>query len=281
MDESHRLARRLGWFSIGLGAFEILAAESVARYFGTRRDNVVRAFGAREVINGIGLLVSRSPRPWLWARVAGDVLDAAALSTLWFSGKCPTGRIAGAKAFVGGALALDLWAATRGRRDSGAHVVRSATIGRSAEELYEYWRDPAKLALIMGHVADIGPAGPKATRWTLKIPGRPVSWRSEYADERPGELLRWHAGEGEPVESDGVIRFEPAPGDRGTVVRLNFHIAPRGGRAARAAMRALRPVPEVLAARALRRFKSLVETGELPTLEKNPSGRQGPTANLY
>lgn len=279
--ETHRLARGLGWFSIGLGVVEIFAAGAVARFFGSRREDVVRAFGVREVATGVGLLATNSPRPWLWARVAGDVLDAAALGALFVAGRsCPV-RIAGGKAFVAGALALDVWAATRGGRTNGSHVVRSATIGKPAAELYEFWRDPEKLALIMGHIAEVTAAGPKATRWTLKAPGRTVSWRSEYADERPGELLRWHSGEGEPVESDGVVRFEPAPGDRGTVVRLNFHIAPRGGRAVKAAMRALSPVPEVIAARALRRFKSLVETGELPTLEKNPSGRHGATANLY
>jgi hypothetical protein len=40
-------------------------------------------------------------------------------------------------------------------------------------------------------------------------------------------------------------------------------------------------VPRTIATQALRRFKSLVETGEIPTLEHNPSARTDASANVF
>ncbi|AWI53100.1 transcriptional regulator [Aquabacterium olei] len=76
----HKLARGLGWFSIALGTAELLRPAPAARLTGMRsQPRLIRAFGAREIVTGAGLLLARNPAPWLWARVAGDVLDVAAV----------------------------------------------------------------------------------------------------------------------------------------------------------------------------------------------------------
>src|SRR5678816_3384727 len=77
-----RTARALGWFSIGLGMAELLAPRAMARTTGLRgRHALIRACGLREIATGIGLLASDNPRPWLWARVAGDALDVITLAS--------------------------------------------------------------------------------------------------------------------------------------------------------------------------------------------------------
>lgn len=74
------LARGLGWFSIALGTAELLRPQAAARFTGiTAPPRLVQACGTREVVTGLGLLLARNPAPWLWARVAGDVLDIAAV----------------------------------------------------------------------------------------------------------------------------------------------------------------------------------------------------------
>jgi hypothetical protein len=74
------LSRALGWFSIALGAAELLTARPLARSTGLRgRQSRVRAYGAREIATGVGLLKARDPEPWMWLRVAGDALDLATL----------------------------------------------------------------------------------------------------------------------------------------------------------------------------------------------------------
>lgn len=69
------LARFLGYFSIGLGLAEVLAPDAVRRLSGVRQEGILRAYGVREIVCGIGILSSTRPTGWLWARVAGDALD--------------------------------------------------------------------------------------------------------------------------------------------------------------------------------------------------------------
>ncbi len=76
-----RLARGLGWFSIGLGAAELLMPGALARALGLRgQENLVRSYGIREIGTGIGILRSQDPTGWIWGRVGGDVLDIATVA---------------------------------------------------------------------------------------------------------------------------------------------------------------------------------------------------------
>ena len=73
-----QLATQLGWFSIALGAAELLATRPLARSLGMHgQEKLIRAYGVREIVKGIGILTSENPTPWLWGRVAGDALDVA------------------------------------------------------------------------------------------------------------------------------------------------------------------------------------------------------------
>lgn len=76
------LASGLGWFSIALGVVELVAPHAVARACGMRPGNasVIRLYGLREIATGVGILRSRNAAPWLWARVAGDMVDLVTLA---------------------------------------------------------------------------------------------------------------------------------------------------------------------------------------------------------
>lgn len=75
------LARALGWFSIGLGAVELLAPRTLASAFGMGgRERLLQAYGVREVASGMAILAAQDPLPWVWGRVAGDALDLATLA---------------------------------------------------------------------------------------------------------------------------------------------------------------------------------------------------------
>jgi hypothetical protein len=76
------ISRALGWFSLGLGAYELAAPGKIARALGVRGAKpVVQFYGAREVASGLGVLGSADPTPFLWSRVAGDAMDIATLAT--------------------------------------------------------------------------------------------------------------------------------------------------------------------------------------------------------
>lgn len=80
-SQSQKLAHALGWFSIGLGVIEALMPASVSRTSGIQGNyNLVRGYGAREIANGVGILTAKDPTPWMWARVAGDVMDISTLA---------------------------------------------------------------------------------------------------------------------------------------------------------------------------------------------------------
>lgn len=101
-------ARGLGWFSIGLGLAEVLMPRAVARLAGAPNlPLVTRLHGLREIGVGVGLLMSRDPQPWLWGRVAGDVVDiATVLPGLATSGR--PGRTMVSLAVLGGVLYVDM-----------------------------------------------------------------------------------------------------------------------------------------------------------------------------
>lgn len=76
------MARGLGVFGIVLGIAEMVAPRRIARLAGAEgHERLIRGFGAREIASGLPLLVARQPAPWLWARVAGDLLDGGLLGT--------------------------------------------------------------------------------------------------------------------------------------------------------------------------------------------------------
>lgn len=155
-----------------------------------------------------------------------------------------------------------------------AEVSRSVIVGESADDLYEIWRDPDRLSEIMGHFAEISEAGEDRLRWTVDGPaGRDVSWETRFVTEQPGEFLHWEAVDDVMVATEGRVRFSPAAGDRGTEVTLTVTFDPPGGSLGQAALERLGVVPEALVGTALGRFKSLAESGEIPTLEDNPSAR--------
>ncbi len=155
-------------------------------------------------------------------------------------------------------------------------VERSITVEDvSAEELHRRWRDPDTLRRVMAPFADVETTGDGQTRWTA---GHDLgSWTMRLAEDRPGEFLRWEAqGDGALVR-EASVRFHPAAGDRGTVVTLRASLDPPGGMLGRVAARMLGgALPAVLASKSLHYFKALVQTGEIPTTERQPAARPDP-----
>ncbi|PSQ45562.1 polyketide cyclase/dehydrase [Halobacteriales archaeon SW_6_65_15] len=141
-------------------------------------------------------------------------------------------------------------------------VERSVTVGKPADELYDLWRDPEQLNRVLGDSVEVTAEGEDRQRWTVEGPAsRSVEWE------------RWESVEGSRLSSEGSVHFDSAPTDRGTQVTLRLRFDPPGGTLGETAMNLLGIVPETLASKALDRFKSLAETGEIPTLDRNPSGR--------
>jgi uncharacterized membrane protein len=159
--------------------------------------------------------------------------------------------------------------------DGTSGIERTLTIGVSPEVLYRLWQQPETLGQIMGHVGQVTANVDGSHHWQLPGPlGQTLAWDTRIVMERPGELIRWESVPGAAISSAGEIRFRPGPPDWGTETTLHITVSlPRGIPGEGAVLKLMNPAPQLLLGQALRRFKSLAETGEIPTLNHQPAVR--------
>jgi uncharacterized membrane protein len=180
-------------------------------------------------------------------------------------------------------LLVDGWQFYRAMRGSGGdagasadavEVERSITVGRPANELHEFWHDPEQLSHVMGRFIEVSGEGEDHQRWEVGRPGgRTIAWDNEIVEDSPGEILQWKSVKGATIPNEGTVRFRSAPGDWETEVMYRSRFDPPGGTVGREVANRLNVVSGALVNKALHRFKSLAETGEIPTLRTNPSAR--------
>jgi len=148
----------------------------------------------------------------------------------------------------------------------GVRVETSSTIYRPAHEIYAYWREFDNLPRFMEHLEKVEDLGGGRSRWTAMGPlGVPVSWEAEIINDIPGELISWRTVGDSDVVSAGSVRFKAAGGDHGTEVRVNLQYDPPAGKVGATVAWLLGDDPQTQIEEDLRRFKQLLETGEIST----------------
>jgi uncharacterized membrane protein len=275
-----RLAQALGLFSIGLGLAELTAPRAVAKLVGIRSNNaLLRTMGMREITSGIGILMQDRPAAWMWSRVGGDVIDLALLGRALTSRDTRRGRVAVATAAVAGVTLLDVLSSRQlaqqaGPQDRAVRFTKTITIERSPEDLYAFWRDLRNLPRIMKHVQEIRVIDDRRSHWVVRTPdGSTTEWDAEITEDEPNRRLAWRSLPGAQVENAGSVRFDPAPGGRGTVVTAEMQYRPPAGVVGETIARLFGASPERLVGENLRALKQLMETGEIATTEGQPAGR--------
>ncbi len=156
------------------------------------------------------------------------------------------------------------------RRGFGRYDVvgRSVTIRRPREELFVFWRDFSNLPDFMENLAkiEVHDAKDGTATWHIKAPGgRRVAVKTKIEREQKGEFIAWQSVEGSEIDTKGRVTFEDAPGDRGTRVGLIIAYVPPAGDFGRAIAKMFLREPEIQARHDLKRFKMLMETGEIAT----------------
>ncbi len=182
-------------------------------------------------------------------------------------------RVAAGLTLAAGGAGL-AYRARAGRKPRGGVVGRSVTVEKPPEEAYAFWRRLENLPRFMERVRSVEPIDDRRWHWVVSAPGgRTVEWDAELTDDRPHELISWRSLPGSAVDLSGRVEFRPAPGARGTAVRLTLE--PRRAGALVPARLLERQVAEDL-----RRFKRLLETGEIATTEGQPSGKRSPLGKV-
>lgn len=285
-EDAERLAGFLGWFSIGLGITSLAAPRGVARLIGARGDStdraILRLVGLQELACGIGILSTRRPAGWVWARVAGDAAHLTLLTGAMASGPPEPDRMATVTAAIVGITALDAYDAIRlsGRPGANGHALeggplevhQSITIRRPAEDLYGFWRDFRNLPRIMSHLESVQVGGDGRSHWKAKAPaGTSVEWGAQITEDRPNELIAWRSIGGH-VDNAGSVRFVPAPGGRGTEVHVEMGFDPPGGILGQWFAKLFGESPDQQVYDDLLHFKQVMETGEVVLSEGSFDG---------
>ncbi len=276
-SSAQRLARGLGWFSIGLGFAELFAPKAVARIAGLKSEDtgLIQLYGLREIASGVAIFMQGDrPAEAVWSRVAGDAMDLASLGVAFTSPESNKARLSFATANVVAVTALDVICAKElssdefrsangdGRSESVSR--RSLIIDRSPEELYQAWHDFERLPQFMRRLESVRVTGGNRSHWVAIGPaGKKVEWDAEIVEDRPNEHIAWRSLEGADVYNSGFVNFRKAPGDRGAIVTVGIDYDPPGGVISRALAPLVREDPGQLAQEALRRFKQIMEVGEV------------------
>src|SRR5205085_9599093 len=160
------------------------------------------------------------------------------------------------------------------RGGQGIKVEKSLTINRAPEELYRFWRNFENLPRFMSHIEEVRVNDPQHSHWIVKAPaGMSVEWDAEVYNEKENELIAWRSLAGADVDHAGSVHFVPAPGGRGTEVRVVLKYDPPAGIVGATVAKLFGENPERQIEEDLRRFKQVMEAGEAPTIEGQPSGR--------
>jgi uncharacterized membrane protein len=278
-----KVARGLGWFSIGLGVAELLAPRAVAQMCGLtgRHTGLIRLCGLREIASGVLIFAQgRKPVAGMWSRVAGDAMDLATLAGAAALPSSNKHAVGVAAANVAGVAVLDLLCAQELSRQQGTmteegaiRVARSIVIHRRPDEIYAFWRRMENLPRFMYHLQEVRATGPNTSHWVTTAPGgATVEWDSELTADQPNELLAWRSMPGAQVENAGTVRFEPRPGGRGTIVRVELEYRPPGGIAGAAFSMLFNESPQQQLHDDLHRLKQVLEAGEVVRSDGSPSG---------
>jgi len=156
----------------------------------------------------------------------------------------------------------------------GPLIGRSTTINRPRQEVYARWRDFSRFPEFMDNVRSVERIDEKQLRWTIEAPaGKTVELVTEMTHDIPGERIAWRSVEGSEITTAGEALFKDAAPGRGTLVQLVMTYAPPGGTAGKLIAKLFQREPNIQARRDLRRFKQLLETGEV-TVNASPSARK-------
>ena len=153
------------------------------------------------------------------------------------------------------------------------HVAKTVTVRRPRAEVFEFWRNIETLPVFMHHLKSVDDRGGGRSHWVANGPaGTDVEWDAEIVAERDGEFISWRSVEGSDLKNEGTVRFKDAPADRGTEVSVDLQYDAPAGAVGAAIAKLFGEEPMLQLIDDLRRFKQVMETGEVVLSDGSPEG---------
>ncbi|WP_296598344.1 SRPBCC family protein [Phenylobacterium sp.] len=160
--------------------------------------------------------------------------------------------------------------------NAAAVAGRSVTVNRPRAELYAFWRDFRNLAAFMENVESVTSRDEGTAHWVVRAPaGQTVEWDSVITEDVPAQVIAWESVEGADIKNSGRIEFRDAAPGRGAVVTAIIVYEPPGGDFGKLIAKLFQKEPKIQARRELRRFKQLMETGEISTSQAPDAAPRG------
>jgi uncharacterized membrane protein len=148
-------------------------------------------------------------------------------------------------------------------------VEQSVMVNRPLEEVYTYWRKLENLPTFMEHLESVNEIDAKRSHWVARAPaGRTVQWNADIVADEPNRRIAWKSVEGSDVETAGQVLFEPE--GKETRVRVVLEYSPPAGVLGAVVAKLFGEEPSQTVKEDLRRFKQMMEAGEVPTIEGQP-----------
>jgi len=156
----------------------------------------------------------------------------------------------------------------------GITVEKVVTINRPVGEVYAFWRDFANLPRFMTRLESVTTQDNGRSHWVAKAPlGQQVEWDAEIINELQDKMIAWRSIGATAVPNAGYVHFEQEPAGHGTVVKVALEYAPPAGVVGAAVAKVVHEAPDQQVDEDLRRFKEIMEAGEVPTTAGQSSGR--------
>jgi uncharacterized membrane protein len=202
------------------------------------------------------------------------LMGGGALAVLGLSRRSKAGLAAAA---AGGVLA---YAGTRVNAQPRDIIARSSIlVNCSPREAYQFWRNFENLPQFMRHLESVTVLEGNRSRWIALGPlGTHIRWEAEIVTDRENEIIAWRSLDGSDIAVDGIVKFSPAPANRGTLITPIIVYTPPAGKIGHALARLLSKDPGFLMRQDLRRLKALMEAGEIPTTEGQSHGPRSAVA---
>jgi uncharacterized membrane protein len=153
-------------------------------------------------------------------------------------------------------------------------IRRSATVSRDRSEVYAFWRDFRNLPRFMPDLKSVEERGEGVSHWIAKGPaGKDVEWDATTTADEPNQRIAWQSAPDAEVHNRGEVRFRDAPAGRGTEVTIAMEYDPPLGAVGRTIAKLFGDEPDQQVRNSLRALKQVLEAGEIPTTDGQPSGR--------
>jgi len=164
-------------------------------------------------------------------------------------------------------------------KPESTEITKSLTINRPKAEVYAFWRNFENLPKFMQHLSEVKQIDSGRSHWVAPIPGGigKIEWDAEIIEEVENEKIVWRSVSNASVDNSGEILFKDAPAGQGTEIYVIIKYLPPAGAIGGTIAKVFNPAFKQMVKEDLRRFKRLIETGEIPVSESRPSGKTSAT----